>query len=88
MPSNSSSSGLTSHTFHGNVIINTSTAKKHMAQIAEEIIAVLTKEPKTEVSVTLEIQAKFPSSTSEQTKRAVKETAQALNFKNADWEWK
>jgi hypothetical protein len=86
MPSNSSSSELTSRTFHGNVIINTSTAKKHMAQIAEEIIAVLTKEPKVEVSVTLEIQAKFPSSASEQTKRAVKETAQALNFKNADWE--
>lgn len=85
MPSNSSSSGLTSRAFYGNVIINTSTAKKHMAQIAEEIIAVLTKEPKVEVSVTLEIQAKFPSSASEKTKRAVKETAQALNFKNADW---
>ena len=57
-----------------------------MAQVAEEIIAVLTKEPKAEVSVTLEIQAKFQSSASEQTKRAVKETARALNFKNADWE--
>ena len=86
MHSNSSSSGLTSCAFHGNVIINTSTAKAHMAQIAEEFIAVLTKEPKTEVNVNLEIQANFPSSTSEQTKHAVKETAQALNFENADWE--
>ncbi len=73
-------------TFHGNVAINVSTAKMRLVQVAEEIIAVLAADPNADVTVTLEIQANFPSGASDQTKRAVTENARTLNFKNADWE--
>ncbi len=72
--------------FHGNVAINVSTAKMRLVQVAEEIIAVLAADPNADVTVTLEIQANFPSGASDQTKRAVTENARTLNFKNADWE--
>jgi hypothetical protein len=72
--------------FHGNVAINAATAKMRLVQVAEEIIAVLAADPIADVTVTLEIQAGFPSGASDQTKRAVMENARTLNFKNADWE--
>ena len=74
------------HAFHGNVAINASTAKMRMVQVAEEIITVLAADPNAEVKVSVEIQVNFPSGASDQTKRAVTENAQTLNFKNADWE--
>jgi hypothetical protein len=74
------------HAFHGNVVINASTAKMRMVQVAEEIIAVLAADPNAEVKVAVEIQVHFPSGASDQTKRAVTENARTLNFKNADWE--
>ena len=57
-----------------------------LVEIAEEVIAVLVADPNAEVTVTVEVQASFPAGASEQTKRAVSENAQALKFKNADWE--
>lgn len=75
-----------SRAFHGNVVINASTAKMRMVQVAEEIIAVLAVDPNAEVNVTVEIQVNFPSGASDQTKRVVTENARTLNFKNADWE--
>ena len=74
------------HVFHGNVAVNASTAKMKLVEIAEEVIAVLVADPNAEVTVTVEVQASFPAGASEQTKRAVSENAQALKFKNADWE--
>jgi uncharacterized protein len=75
-----------SRAFHGNVVINASTAKMRMVELAEEIIAVLAADPNAEVKVSVEIQVNFPSGVSDQTKRAVTENALALSFKNADWE--
>lgn len=72
--------------FHGRVAINTSTAKLRMTLVAEEIIAVLAANPDAVVKVTVEIEANFPFGTSDQTKRAIAENAEALGFQNADWE--
>lgn len=75
-----------SNAFHGNVTINASTAKMRMVEVAEEIIAVLAGDPNAEIRVTVEIQVNFPSGASDQTKRAITENAQTLNFKIAEWE--
>lgn len=79
-------STLKPRAFHGNVVINATTAKMRLVQVAEEIIAVLAADPNADVKVTLEIQVAFPSGASDQTKRAVTENAMTLGFKNADWE--
>jgi predicted AAA+ superfamily ATPase len=73
-------------TFHGNVVINPSTAKMRLVQVADEIIAILAADPDAEMNVSVEIQANFPSGAKDQTKRAVTENAKTLGFKNADWE--
>ena len=57
-----------------------------LAEVAEEIIAMLAADPNADVKITLEIQAAFPSGASDQTKRAVTENAKTLGFRNADWE--
>ncbi len=75
-----------SRSFHGNVSVNAATAKLRLVAIADEIIATLAADPNAEVSVTVEIQANFPSGAKDQTKRAVSENAKTLSFKNADWE--
>ena len=75
-----------SRSFHGNVSVNAATAKLRLVAIADEIIATLAADPNAEVSVTVEIQANFPSGAKDQTKRAVSENAKTLGFKNADWE--
>ncbi|WP_291981800.1 DUF499 domain-containing protein [Candidatus Accumulibacter sp. ACC005] len=72
--------------FHGNVTINSATARMRLVQVAEEIIAVLAADPNAEIKVTLEIEVAFPSGASDQTKRAVTENANMLGFNNADWE--
>jgi hypothetical protein len=57
-----------------------------MVEVAEEVIAVIAADPNADVKVSVEIQVRFPSGASDQTKRAVTENARSLNFKNADWE--
>lgn len=46
----------------------------------------LVADPNAEIKVTVEIQVNFLAGASDQTKRAGTENAQALKFKNADWE--
>lgn len=77
---------LKSHSFHGTISINTASAKLRMTLVAEEIIAVLAKNPDADVKVTVEIQADFPSDVSDQTKSAVTQNAEALGFLKAEWE--
>lgn len=72
--------------FHGNVTINAATAKMHLVEVAEEIIAVLAADPNADVKVTLKIEVAFPSGVSDQTTCAVTENAKTLSFRNADWE--
>jgi hypothetical protein len=72
--------------FHGSIQIKPSTAKMHLVQVAEEIIALLAGDPNASLNITLEINAEFPSGASDQTKRAVSENATALGFKTKSWE--
>ena len=74
------------HAFHGTVAVNATTAKIHLVEVADEVIAVLAGDPNADVKVSVEIQVTFPSGASDQTKRAVTENARTLNFENADWE--
>ena len=75
-----------SYAFHGSVAVNAANAKMRLLDLANDIIAVLTADPKAEVKVSLEIEAQFPNGAQDHTKRAVTENARTLGFKNADWE--
>ena len=57
-----------------------------MAEVADEIIQLLTSDPNATLRVTLEISAEFPDGASDQIKRAVSENANSLGFKNQNWE--
>ena len=62
------------------------TAKMHLMQLADEIIANLVADPNAQVRVTLEISAQFEGGAQENTKRSVSENATALKLKSANWE--
>jgi predicted AAA+ superfamily ATPase len=74
------------HTFIGSADVNAATAKMRLVQIAEEIISVLAADPQATVTISVEINADFPSGVSDQIKRAVSENAGSLGFKNKTWE--
>lgn len=72
--------------FHGSVDVKPTTAKFKLAEISDEIIALLSTDPNANVRVTLEIAAEFPDGASVQIRRAVSENAKNLNFKSQIWE--
>lgn len=72
--------------FHGSVDVKPTTAKFKLAEISDEIIALLSNDPNADVRVTLEISANFPGGASDQIRRAVSENANNLNFKSQVWE--
>lgn len=72
--------------FHGAVDIDPTIAKMRMAEVADEIIQLLTSDPNANLRVTLEIDANFPSGASDQIRRAVSENANSLGFKSQHWE--
>ncbi|WP_313540530.1 DUF499 domain-containing protein [Sphingomonas sp.] len=72
--------------FFGSAEIPSATAKMHLMQLADEIIANLVADPNAQVRVTLEISAQFESGAQEVTKRSVSENATALKLKSANWE--
>jgi len=72
--------------FHGSAAVAPAAAKMRLVQIAEEVIAVLAADPNAEVKVRIEIDATFPNSAQDQTKRAVSENAKTLGFGTAEWE--
>lgn len=72
--------------FFGSAEIPAATAKMHLMQLADEIIANLVADPNAQVRVTLEISAEFEGGAQESTKRAVSENATALRLKSAGWE--
>jgi uncharacterized protein len=72
--------------FHGSAAVAPAAAKMRLVQIAEEVIAVLAADPNAEVKVRIEIEATFPNSARDQTKRAVSENAKTLGFGTAEWE--
>lgn len=73
-------------TFFGSAEIPAATAKMHLMQLADEIIANLVADPNAQVRVTLEISAQFEGGAQETTKRSVSENATALKLKSANWE--
>ena len=72
--------------FHGFILINPTTAKMRLVQVAEEIISILTGDPNAELNITVEINAEFPAGASDQIKRAVTENATSLGFRTKVWE--
>ena len=72
--------------FHGSADVAPAAAKMRLVQIAEEIIALLAKDPNAEVKVRIEIQAAFLNGAKDETKRAVSENANTLGFNTAEWE--
>lgn len=72
--------------FFGSAEIPAATAKMHLTQLADEIIARLVADPNAQVRVTLEISAEFEGGADENTKRAVSENAATLKLKSAAWE--
>lgn len=73
-------------TFIGTVEVNATTAKMRLVEIADEIICILTGDSRASVTISVEINAKFPKGVSDQIKRAVSENATSLGFKNKTWE--
>jgi predicted AAA+ superfamily ATPase len=72
--------------FHGAVDINPTTAKMKMAEVADEIISLLTSDPDAELRITLDISSNFPDGAPDNIRRAVSENANQLGFKNHSWE--
>ncbi len=72
--------------FFGSAEIPAATAKMHLMQLADEIIANLVADPNAQVRVTLEISAQFEGGAQETTRRSVSENATALKLKSANWE--
>jgi len=72
--------------FHGSAVVAPAAAKMRLVQIADEVIAVLAADPNAEIKVRIEIEATFPNSAQDQTKRAVSENAKTLGFGTAEWE--
>ena len=72
--------------FHGSVVIDATLAKSTLNKIAEEIISLLTSDPTTDVRITLEIDADFPSGAADNIRRAVSENANSLGFQVKEWE--
>ena len=66
--------------------INAALAKSQLNTIAEEIIALLTRNPNAVVNVTIEIDAAFDDAAPEDVRRSVSENARTLKFKTNEWE--
>ncbi len=75
-----------SQSFIGTVEVNPAKAKLSLAEVADEVISLLTQIPDAEIKITLEINANFPGGISEDKKRPISENANSLNFKNKTWE--
>lgn len=72
--------------YHGTAEIKAATAKTKMVELAEEIIAVLCRDPHATVRVTVEILADFQYGAPPDIKRAVSENAASMSLKNSEWE--
>lgn len=72
--------------FYGTAEIPPATAKMHLVNLADEIIALLASDPNANVRLTVEISAEFPDGASDSIKRAISENANSLQLKSADWE--
>lgn len=72
--------------FYATADIPSATAKMHLVQLADELVAVLRSDPNANVRVVVEVSAEFPDGASDSLKRAVSENARSLKVKTAEWE--
>ena len=72
--------------FYATAEVPPATAKMHLVQLADEIVAVLRSDPNANVRVVVEVSAEFPEGASDSLKRAVSENARSLKVKSAEWE--
>ena len=72
--------------YHGSATISPMLARTELDTIAQEVIALLAKEPTATVRVSIEITAEFTDGASDTIKRAVSANADTLGFKSSVWE--
>lgn len=72
--------------FHGSVVLNPVRLGRDAADIANEIVQHLMKQPGARVEVTLEIQAEIPNGVPDDLERTVSENCRTLKFTNFDFE--
>lgn len=72
--------------YHGTVQLDPERVGRDAGRIADEVIAHLAGHVGAEVTVTLEIEAKFPNGASEQIVRVVTENSQTLKFTSHGFE--
>ena len=73
------------HHYQGTVGIPITTAKLALMRLADELVAVLARDPDAKVTVTLEMKAEFLGGVSDATRRAVTENGKTLNVEQ-NWE--
>jgi hypothetical protein len=90
VPGGTSKPGKTGpNRFFASVEVNPALAKANLVTLAEELIAVLSSDPNSTVSVVVELSADFPRGASANVKRAVTENLanlKMLKFKTNGWE--
>jgi hypothetical protein len=72
--------------FNTHADISPAVAKMKLAQISDEIISLLIKDPNAEIKVRIEIEAKFPNGVTNEIKRSINENCTVLGTKNINWE--
>ncbi len=72
--------------FHGTVQLDPARVGRDASRIADEVIAHLAGQLGSDVTVTLEIEAKLPTGASDQTIRAVTENSRTLKFTSHGFE--
>jgi len=72
--------------FHGSVRLDSNRVGRDAGRIADEVIAHLIGLPGAEVTVTLEIEARFPDGASDQIIRTVTENSRTLKFNSQGFE--
>ena len=72
--------------YYGKAEVPIQTAKVHLAKVADEIVSVLSSDPKVKVQVSVEISAEFPEGATDDIKRAISENARELELNISEWE--
>jgi predicted AAA+ superfamily ATPase len=72
--------------FIGTVEVSAAMARARLLEIEEEVIRLLSADPRATISVRVEISAEFPDGAADGLRRAVSENATALKFRLATWE--
>ncbi|MBW7893701.1 MAG: ATP-binding protein [Opitutaceae bacterium] len=72
--------------YHGTVVLDTMRVGRDASRIADEVIAHLSGQPGSEVTVRLEIEAKLPNGATDQLVRTITENGRTLKFESHGFE--